>query len=149
MGTQTGVIGVGYEGQEVDSFVAGLAAWEVSTLVDVRLNPISRKRGFSKNALREALEAAEISYIHDPSLGNPKDNREGYGEVESDAGRSARSTFVALMENAAAQDALDRIVEIAAVSRVAVMCFEESELHCHRGQVLKALRDRLDVLTPV
>ncbi len=38
----SGLIGVGYEGRTLEELVAHLLAMDVSRLVDVRLNPISR-----------------------------------------------------------------------------------------------------------
>jgi uncharacterized protein (DUF488 family) len=141
-----GVIGVGYEGEDLDKFVEGLTKWDVFTLVDVRLNPISRKRGFSKTALQTALQAAGIQYRHEPTLGNPKDNREGYAEIDSEYGNKARARFIALLSDDAASAALDSIAEVAVSHRVAVMCFEASERKCHRRQVLDELRGRLSSL---
>ena len=43
-----------------------------------------------------------------------------------------------------AVSALDEIVRLARVQRVAVFCFEASEHHCHREQVLEAARARLE-----
>lgn len=57
-------ISVGYEGRELDTFVDDLVAQRVQVLVDVRLNPISRKRGFSKTRLTEALWAAGTGLKH-------------------------------------------------------------------------------------
>lgn len=48
------VVSVGYERRSIEEFVEMLSANRVDVLVDVRLNPISRKRGFSKTALTKA-----------------------------------------------------------------------------------------------
>jgi hypothetical protein len=50
----------------------------VERLVDVRELPLSRRRGFSKTALGDALRHAGIEYVHVRALGNPKPNRERY-----------------------------------------------------------------------
>ncbi len=50
-----GLVGVGYEGRTVEDLVAQLLAEDVSRLFEVRLNPLSRKRGLSKTAPGEAL----------------------------------------------------------------------------------------------
>ena len=42
---EANVIGIGYEGLESDGLVSKLCLRGVRTVVDVRLNPISRKRG--------------------------------------------------------------------------------------------------------
>jgi hypothetical protein len=52
----------------------------VSRLVDVRLTPISRKRGFGKTALRTALAEAGIAYDHRRER-IPQDGRQGLGSV--------------------------------------------------------------------
>ena len=48
----------------------------VSVLADVRAVALSRKRGFSKTALREALEREDLGYRHFIELGTPKSGRQ-------------------------------------------------------------------------
>lgn len=43
-----GVVGVGYEGSTIDGFLTKVKEEQVSLLVDVRLDPVSRKPGFSE-----------------------------------------------------------------------------------------------------
>ncbi|WP_022894774.1 DUF488 domain-containing protein [Agromyces subbeticus] len=47
----------------------------VTALVDVRLNALSRKHGFSKKSLAEGLAGYGITYLHRPQLGNPCDEK--------------------------------------------------------------------------
>lgn len=137
------LIGLGYEGLDVDGFCAALAERGVHTLVDVRLTPISRKRGFSKRVLAALLADRGIGYEHLPALGNPKDNRPGfYGDA--DAVEAARDQFRALLRTKGAQAALDRVVELCGNGRVALLCFEADEQRCHREVVLEQLAVRLD-----
>ena len=138
-----GAYGVGYEGQDVEGFVAGLVAAGAEVLVDVRLTPVSRKRGLSKRALAAAVEAAGVSYLHVPSLGNPKGNRAGFAGT-ADQLESARDTFAGLVaDNPASQEALDELAGLARQSRVAVMCFEADGQRCHRHVVLTELERRM------
>jgi hypothetical protein len=103
MWTETsGVIGVGYEGKDIASFLEELTAWKIGTVVDVRLNPISRKKGFSKKALSEALAEAGIGYSHMPALGNPKDNREGFWAPGTAAAKDAGERFESLLDSESA-----------------------------------------------
>ena len=67
---------VGYEGTDIDRFVATLKAAGVKRIADVRAVPISRKKGFSKKSLGARLEAEGIDYLHYVSLGDPKPGRE-------------------------------------------------------------------------
>lgn len=74
----------------LDSLIERLRAEGVEVLVDIRLNAISRKAGYSKRALAAAVEAAGIRYVHDPRLGNPKENRAAYVDAASPEGAAAR-----------------------------------------------------------
>lgn len=140
---EANVIGVGYEGLDSDALVSKLRLRGVRTVVDVRLNPISRKRGLSKTALRARLAEDKIGYEHLPSLGNPRDNREGFADLDGGAARDAREKFGELLNTEAAREALNRVMELAAAGTVALLCFEQDETRCHREIVLTALRARL------
>lgn len=139
-------MGVGYEGVTPEDVLAELNLRGVTTLVDVRLNPISRKKGFSKKSLAEFLTTNGIDYVHVPALGNPRDNREAYAEVGTDEGNAARHRYQQLLNQPPAAEALQELAALAERSRVAVFCYEHSELRCHRHEVLRAARDLLDAL---
>lgn len=136
------MVGVGYEGQQAEQFVAELRSSGVDVVVDVRLTPISRKRGFSKRSLAEHLESAGIEYEHLRALGNPKDNRAGFAGDTDDV-RAALDRYAALLTDNDAVTALDRIAELATTSRVAVLCFEATDHRCHRQVVLSHVDERL------
>lgn len=134
------ITGIGYEGITLEDFVSTLSLRGTKTLVDVRLNAISRKRGFSKRALSEALAEAGILYVHMPALGNQRGNRAGYAEIDSEFGREARDRFRAVLTLDAASTALGELAELARGGDVVVFCFEREEQHCHREQVLDEVR---------
>jgi uncharacterized protein (DUF488 family) len=50
----------GYEGLSLEVFIRRLEVVGVQTVLDVRANPLSRKRGFSKGAFSAALQTAGI-----------------------------------------------------------------------------------------
>ncbi len=135
-----GVSGVGYEGQSIDSFVALLRIRGVQTLVDVRLNAISRKRGFAKRALGSALQEAGIAYLHRPVLGNYRDNRPGYAELDTLAAKEARARYREALETADAVACIRELAALANEQEIALLCFEADERHCHREQTLEAVR---------
>jgi uncharacterized protein (DUF488 family) len=136
---QTWVTGIGYEGLALDEFVSELASLRIDILVDVRLNAISRKRGFSKTALSLALTEAGITYLHRPVLGNEKSNRDGYGETRTPTAHAAREVFRQSMKRDEPAAALTEIAALASANRVAIFCFEKSQTHCHREQVIHAV----------
>lgn len=128
-----GIVSVGYEGRSIDDFVAELVRAGVQTVADVRLNAISRKSGFSKTRLREALAAAGISYRHMRSLGNAKENREPFWDGRVDEGRR---TFRAALQAPEAESSLEELSALVLDQVVAVLCFESDVEKCHRKVII-------------
>jgi uncharacterized protein (DUF488 family) len=140
MWTETsGIIGVGYEGHDISSFIHYLQPWKIDVVVDVRLNAISRKKGFSKTALSVALAEAGIRYEHLPVLGNPKDNRDGFWAPGTSASGQAHARYRELLLADSAHAAIDYLAQLAEAEHVALLCFEASEACCHRRLVLEAV----------
>jgi len=75
-----GLVSVGYEGRTSEELLNTLVELGVTTLVDVRLTPLSRKPGLSKTRLSASSDAAGVRYIHLSALGNPKNNRDPFRE---------------------------------------------------------------------
>lgn len=129
----TGVIAsVGYEGRDLAELVALLQRNRIDRLIDVRLNAISRKRGFSKSALATALSEAGIAYQHEPHLGNPVDNRDGFRRGLA----SARTRYSKHLSNGA-RERFDAVVEMARSDRIALLCFERDHTCCHRSCIVE------------
>jgi uncharacterized protein (DUF488 family) len=135
------MFGIGYEGLTIDAFIEDLKRRGADVVVDVRLNALSRKAGYSKRSLAAALDAAGIRYLHERRLGNPRDNRAAYSEPGSKDGIAARDRFRDLLAAADGAEGLGTIVELMEEHTVAVLCYEASETHCHREQVLEAARE--------
>jgi uncharacterized protein (DUF488 family) len=143
------VIGIGYQGLTLGALIAQLTAEGVDVLIDIRLNAISRKAGYSKRALSAALAEAGIEYVHDPRLGNPKHNRAGYAELASPAGQAARDQFRSMLATDASATALRELADRLDEHTVALLCFEADERHCHRQQVIESVRELRDSLAVV
>ena len=124
-------VSVGYQEHDIDYFVSLLVDNDVDVLVDVRLNAISRKRGFSKTALSNALTDAGIEYRHERQLGNPKENREPFRQGLA----SARSRYLTQLSNGA-KGIYDEVVALASTSRVALLCYERDHAECHRSCII-------------
>lgn len=128
-----GIVSVGYEGRNIEDFVAALVEAGVQTVADVRLNAISRKAGFSKTRLKDALAAAGIDYRHMRSLGNAKENRSPFWEGRVDEGRRV---FRQAIQNPEAESSLDELSLLVRDQVVAVLCFETDVEKCHRKVII-------------
>lgn len=123
---------IGYEGSRIDEFVETLLEAGIRTLVDVREVPISRKKGFSKNILKEALAEYGISYVHLRGLGDPKPGREA---ARSGDYPKFRKIFGAHMKTQYAQVDLQIAGSLAQDVPTCLMCFERDHCTCHRSIV--------------
>ncbi|CAM3190342.1 DUF488 domain-containing protein [Nocardioides dubius] len=131
-----GIISVGYEGRTIDAFVDALVRAGVQTVADVRLNAISRKAGFSKTRLREALADVGIEYRHMRSLGNAKENREPFWDGRAEEGRRV---FREALGSPEAESSLEELSELVRDHVVAVLCFETDVEKCHRKVIIDEL----------
>lgn len=140
------VMGWGYEGRTVDEMLRAFTAFGVRTVVDVRLNAVSRRRGFSKRALESAVSEAGMTYVHLPALGNPRDNRAAFSQPESSAGTIARDRYVVdVLESDTGKAALEGVAALASQGAVMLVCYEAAESCCHRSLILRALDNRCAV----
>jgi uncharacterized protein (DUF488 family) len=121
------IYSVGYEGTTVEDLADRLARLGVSLLVDVRLQPWSRRPGFSQQPLSVALAMAGIEYVHEPLFGNPPENREAYRQGDPAAARVVRERV-----ERKGQEALGKLVREARYRDVAVLCVEREASRCHR-----------------
>ena len=126
----------GYEGLDLEVFIARLQDVGVKTIIDVRELPLSRKRGFSKRSFAAALADAGIAYAHMPTLGCPKPIRDAY-RVDRDWHRYT----VAFNAYLKTQDAsLRELAKISRTTAACLVCFEADQTFCHRTYVARAAR---------
>lgn len=126
---------IGYEGRELDSFVHRLRENGVTVLIDVRWTPISRKRGFSKGALRQAVESAGIRYMHVHTLGSPKELR-----TELHDGGDYKEFFRKYRNHLANNiPALQTVAELLGDEKPCLLCFERHPHQCHRHVVAEEI----------
>jgi len=138
--TSGGLYGWGYQGQSVEDLLSFAKANGIEVVVDVRLNPISRKRGFSKRALNEALAASQVTYLHRPALGNPRDNRDAFASPGTTGGRAAHQRFrEEVLGSNDGDEAIRELVLLLTKSPVALLCFEADPRCCHRQLVIDAV----------
>jgi uncharacterized protein (DUF488 family) len=129
---------LGYEGQTIDRFVRRLLEVGITTVVDVRELPLSRKRGFSKRALAAVLEEHDIRYLHFPALGCPKPVRDRL-KADGDWQTYVRDFEVHLAKQAMVAV---KVAELARAETCGLLCFEADFNRCHRSLVARNVEVR-------
>lgn len=127
---------IGYENSTVGEFLAALQEAGVERVIDIRAVPNSRRPGFSKTPLRNALAEAGIDYVHLRALGTPAD-----GRAAARAGRQADLVRIYAnqleLPEAIAQSA--QMVALAGEKPSALLCYERDPAGCHRTLLLSAV----------
>lgn len=126
---------IGYEGLDLATFMALLQRHGVDTVIDIRELPLSRKRGFSKKALADALQLAGFGYVHQARLGCPRPVRKQY-RADGDWGRYTQDFLVYLDTQ---HEAIAELAEHAAQANCALLCYEADFRQCHRSMVADAV----------
>ena len=134
---------VGYEGRSLDELIAELLDAGIDRLIDVRELPLSRRRGFSKTALSDALREADIEYVHVKALGNPKPNRERYWAGDVEGGAAVYRKHL----NNGSRSALVELADSLGDDPACLLCFERDHTECHRDVIVEALQELRPQLT--
>ncbi|MCB8822781.1 DUF488 domain-containing protein [Microvirga rosea] len=131
------VFTIGYEGADPDRFLETLQNAGVAVLADVRAVALSRKRGFSKSALRDSLAQRHIGYEHFIRLGTPKEGRQA--ARAGDAALMHRIYCDEVLATPEAGEAFEVLADMARERPICLLCFERDPAQCHR----RILSDRL------
>ena len=127
---------IGYEGRDLEEFVSRLREERVEVLIDIREKPASRKPGFSKTPLREALEESGIEYVHVKALGSPSEIRYEYKN-----GGDKETFFKAYRTYLKTQvDHLRSVLDAVRERTCCLMCLERHAMDCHRSAVSDMLK---------
>lgn len=125
---------VGHGTASQDDFAARLRAVGVTSLVDVRIGPGSRKHPhFGKDRLEEWLPEAGISYRWEQRLG-------GFRKLPPDSPDTALRNesfraYAAYMRSPGFAAAAEELVAAAQAEQTAIMCSETVWWRCHRRLV--------------
>jgi uncharacterized protein (DUF488 family) len=134
---------IGYEGTTVPEFIAALAEAGVRRVIDVRALPLSRRPGFSKTPLRNALAESGIEYFHLKALGTPAD-----GRTAARAGRhdDMARIYAGQLELPEAMAASGQMLDLASECPSALLCMEREPAHCHRTLLLSAVAPDAEIV---
>ena len=127
---------IGYENATVGEFLAALKEAGVKRLIDIRAVPNSRRPGFSKTPLRNALAEEGIEYVHLRALGTPAD-----GRAAARAGRheELERIYAGQLELPEAMAQSAQMLELAKERPSALLCYERDPAVCHRTLLLSAV----------
>lgn len=132
---------IGYEGLDQGSFLAWLRQYRIDVIADVRKLPLSRKKGFSKNSLKEALHSNNIEYYNFNGLGASKDLRNDL-IASGDYRVFFREYKKTIVDNGEQLDEIRNMIDDG--KTVALLCFEQDPHKCHRSVVADEIRRRDD-----
>jgi uncharacterized protein (DUF488 family) len=133
---------IGYEATTVPEFVAALRDAGVQRVIDVRAVPNSRRPGFSKTPLSNALAEVGIDYVHLRALGTPAD-----GRAAARAGRheELERIYAGQLELPEAMVQTAQMIELAKEKPSALLCYERDPAHCHRTLLVAAAADEAEI----
>ena len=128
---------VGYEGLDVDEFTLFLKKKKIQVVADLRKNPVSRKKGFSKNKLAEELHKRKITYLHFRSLGTPTEWR----KLESQGKITRQKMFEDYVDQIIpqGQEDIEKLRKLMKEKKIALLCYEADATDCHRSFVAQEI----------
>ena len=134
---------IGYEGVTQAEFLEALKKARVERVIDVRAVPNSRRPGFSKNLLKNALAEEGIDYVHLRALGTPAD-----GRAAARAGRhdDLKRIYAGQLELPEAMAESAQMVELAGDKRSALLCYEREPGGCHRTLLIRSVLPGAEVV---
>lgn len=130
---------IGYEKALLGDVLGTLTTAGVSTLLDVRDRPISRRPGFSKRQLAAAIEEAGMRYFHLQALGTPPEGRLANRRREWERFWGIVDAKLACAE---AELDLEQAAEIAQAAPSCLLCYEADWRVCHRRRIAEILARR-------
>lgn len=127
---------IGYEATTMGEFLSALQGAGVERVIDVRAVANSRRPGFSKNPLKNALAEVEIDYVHLKALGTPAEGRSAARAGRHD---DLERIYAAQLELPEAIVQGEQMKELAAEKPSALLCYERDPAGCHRSLLLAAV----------
>lgn len=132
---------IGYEKSGFTEFAETLSQAGVTSLIDVRAQPHSRRREFAYKHLGPALGEYGIGYESWPVLGAPETARDAARRGDT---ATFNQVYEAHLDKAAAQQVLTNLIELARTESPCMMCYERDPRQCHRlliGERIQAMAD--------
>jgi uncharacterized protein (DUF488 family) len=130
---------LGYEGLALDQMIAMLLANKIDRVIDIRELPLSRRRGFSKTPLGEALRVVGVEYVHLRIAGNP---------FRKEKDRISRDELLAKYRRHlnGAREVVETVTDAVRGHRAALLCYEHDPKTCHRSILAPRVARKLAIV---
>jgi uncharacterized protein (DUF488 family) len=132
------VLTIGHSTRTIEEFVCLLQAHAVTRVVDVRTVPRSRHNPqFNRAILPASLKIAGIGYTHIPELGGLRQpTRDSLNTGWRNASFRGYADY---MQTAEFCEAVEQLIRLVNLERIAIMCAEALPWRCHRSLIADAL----------
>jgi uncharacterized protein (DUF488 family) len=123
---------IGHSTREFSQLVSALQAHQIGTLVDVRAFPMSRRLPwFNRENLESELPKTDIEYVWLRELGGRRKKQTEVSPNTALRNDSFRN-YADYMLTPEFESGIAKVLTMAAVKSIAIMCAERVYFHCHR-----------------
>ena len=132
---------IGHSTRAIGELIELLRTHGVTSLVDVRKMPMSRRHPqFNADSLRSSLVAADIRYRHAPELGGLRKSRP---DSPNQGWRNASFRgYADYMQTEGFRQGLEKLMATAQEEPTAILCAEAVPWRCHRSLIADALTSK-------
>lgn len=125
------IYSIGYSSTKFVDFLDILKKYKISTLIDVRTNPISRfVPEYRKENLEKALKQANIGYIFLGNLLGGKPENPSYYTPEG------YWNYNVIIQSMEFKEGIETLLDLAERETIVLMCSEFDPAQCHRALVI-------------
>ena len=130
---------IGHSTFSIEDFIARLRSFEIELLADVRSFPGSRRfPHFNQEHLSVSLSKVDMRYQHFKELGGRR--RPRADSLNMAWRNESFRGYADYMETEEFRGGVERLLELAAKQRVAIMCSEAVWWRCHRSMISDYLK---------
>lgn len=124
---------IGHSSRTFDDFLSLLREFEISSLVDIRRFPGSRKfPHFNRQSLEATLPASGIEYLWLEDLGGRRSDPDVSKSLNPGLKSPGFRHYADYMQTEQFRSAVNRLLSVAAAKPTAIMCAEKLFWKCHR-----------------
>lgn len=124
---------IGYQEKSLEDFLARIIDNKINVVIDIRYNPNSRRKGFSKNKLASHLQEKNVKYYHYKDLGTPPPIRKK--AIEKNNHMIVINKWKAMIDEKL--ELLKNLKNHFIDDIICFMCYEKDATHCHRSIVVQ------------